>query len=267
MNTTNNNLFSLQGEVAIVTGGTGHIGYAIAEGLSQFGANVVIAGRDEDKCCNVAQKISSKTGNKCIGVKLDISSRESVKYGFKKAALNMGGINILINNSSYSAQNSLGKMTDEEWQIGLDGTITGVMICTQEVLHYLQKSQCQNRAIVNIASMYGIVSPDPRIYGDTGFDNPPNYGVGKAAIIHLTKYAACHLAQYGVRVNCISPGPFPDLEVQENKWFIKRLKEKTPLNRIGHPQEIKGAVVFLSSNASSYVTGHNLVVDGGWTIW
>ena len=115
--------------------------------------------------------------------------------------------------------------------------------------------------------MYGTVSPDPSIYGDSGYDNPPNYGAGKAAIIQFTRYMACHLAKDGIRVNSVSPGPFPSPEVQENKQFITNLEKKTPLGRIGQPYEIKGIVVFLASAASSYVTGQDIHVDGGWTSW
>jgi len=267
MNSVDNNLFSVQGEIAIVTGGTGHLGFAIAEGLSQHGATVVIAGRSKDKCDEKARSIKELTGNKCFGLEFDISSRESIMDGFEWVAREIGNFNILINNASYGVQNSLEKMTSEEWQIGIDGTVKGVFICIQEALPYLKKNHHQSSSIVNIASMYGMVSPNPEIYGNSGFDNPPNYGAGKAAIIQLTKYAACHLAQHNIRVNCISPGPFPKPNVQENEWFIEQLKAKTPLKRIGVPKEIKGAAVYLASNASSYVTGHNLVVDGGWTVW
>jgi gluconate 5-dehydrogenase len=121
--------------------------------------------------------------------------------------------------------------------------------------------------IINISSMYGIVSPDSRIYGDSGYNNPPDYGAGKAAIIQFTRYSACHLACDGIRVNTISPGPFPGAEVQQNKTFMSNLENRVPLGRIGRPDDLKGAVVFLASNASSYVTGQNIVVDGGWTVW
>jgi gluconate 5-dehydrogenase len=121
--------------------------------------------------------------------------------------------------------------------------------------------------IINISSMYGIVSPDPRIYGDSGYNNPPDYGAGKAGIIQFTKYAACHLAAKGIRVNAVSPGPFPGAEVQKNEAFITNLKNKVPLGRIGQPADLKGVVVFLASDASSYITGQNIIVDGGWTVW
>ena len=115
--------------------------------------------------------------------------------------------------------------------------------------------------------MYGSVSPDPSMYGESGFDNPPNYGAGKAAIIQFTRYAACHLSPFGIRVNSISPGPFPNETVQENVSFISKLNEKVPLKRFGKPEELKGAVILLASNAASYITGANIPVDGGWTAW
>ena len=114
--------------------------------------------------------------------------------------------------------------------------------------------------------MYGMLSPDPDIYNNR---KPSflDYALGKSAIIHYTKYAAVHLAKKNIRVNTISPGPFPNIETQKDKTFIKKLKKKVPLGRIGNPSEIAGSVVFLASDSASYITGHNLVVDGGWTIW
>jgi len=129
----------------------------------------------------------------------------------------------------------------------------------------LEKSQ--NPSIINISSIYGEVSPDPSIYEDSGYNSPPQYGSGKAAIIQFTRYAACHLAKKGIRVNSISPGSFLKPEVQKNQNFVNNLKKKIPLGRIGDPDELKGAVVFLASKSSSYITGENIHVDGGWIAW
>ena len=136
---------------------------------------------------------------------------------------------------------------------------------TQEIIPHMEKRK--SGSIINIASMYGVVSPDPRIYKNTKFNSSPQYGAGKAAIIQFTKYSACHLGNKNIRVNSVSPGPFPNSKIKKNLSFIKRLNQKTPLGRVGNPEELKGVILFLASNASSYVTGANIPVDGGWTAW
>lgn len=260
-------MFSLEGNTAIVTGGSGHLGSAMSEALAEAGANVVIASRNEKKCSDLAQSLNENYGIKSIGLELDISSRKMIRDCFKKACEMMGSINILINNAAFVANEDSEWTKQKHWERGIEGTIGGVFVCTQEILQYFDHDRNGYSSIINIASMYGLVSPDPNIYGDSGLDNPPIYGAGKAAIIQFTRYTACHLASLGVRVNCISPGPFPNPEIQNNHMFISNLERKVPLGRIGQPHELKGAVVFLASRASSYITGHNLVVDGGWTAW
>lgn len=258
-------MFSLKGSNAIITGGTSPLGFAMAEGLAEAGARVVIAGRDEGKCREYAKKLSDITGVKTAGLKIDISSSEMIESCFETACKEIGCPDILVNNASFSAQGSLETMTDKEWQQGIDGTINGVFRCTGAVIRYMKKNK--SSSIINIASMYGLVSPDPSIYGNSGFNNPSAYGAGKAAVIQFTRYCAVHLAGYGIRVNSITPGPFPGAAARENEDFMAALGQKVPLGRTGEPHELKGAVVFLSSRASGYVTGHNLVVDGGWTAW
>ena len=140
------------------------------------------------------------------------------------------------------------------------------MLITQAVSQRMKS--VKKGAIVNISSMYGLVSPQPNLYDDfPQFHNPPAYGISKAGVIQFTKYAACHLAEYNIRVNCISPGPFPSQTVQTHDKFIDELGKRVPLKRIGKPDEMIGPVIFLLSDAASFITGHNLVVDGGWTIW
>ena len=259
-------MFSLKGKVAIVTGGAGHLGTAISEALAQYGAKLVIASRNADQCQTLARQLSKDYGIEAKGSELDMCSHDSVIQCMEKVHSEMGSVDILINNAS-SGKPSIGieAVTEEDWLNGLNGTINGVFRCTKTVIPYMRKNHYG--VIINISSMYGIVSPDSRIYGDSGYNNPPDYGAGKAAIIQFTKYSACHLACDGIRVNAISPGPFPGAEVQQNKTFISNLENRVPLGRIGRPDDLKGAIVFLASNASSYVTGQNIIVDGGWTVW
>jgi len=258
-------LFSLRGKVAIVTGGAGHLGSAISEALAEAGANLVVASRNEGNCKARASRLARDYKVKAMGIALDARSMDSISNCIKTVNGEMGAIDILVNNAVFSKQGPIETISEQDWVEGIDGTLNSVFRCTQAVIPYMEARK--SGIIINISSMYGLVSPDPRIYGDTGYDNPANYGAGKAAILQFTRYAACHLAGKGIRVNAITPGSFPSPEVQKNKWFIANLENKVPLGRIGQPDDLKGVVVLLASAASSYITGQNIVVDGGWTAW
>lgn len=258
-------LFDLKGKVALVTGGAGHLGYFISEALLEAGASVYIASRNVRRCIEKAEKLNKKTGSKAKGLFLDISNEEIIKEALDVITKEEGKLDILINNASYGACGDLETMSEAEWAKGIDGTINGVFRITKAVIPLLEKAE--SPAIINLASMYGLVSPNKVVYKDTKFNNPPNYGAGKAAVIQFTRYCACYLAEKNIRVNSISPGPFPNKEVQKNKEFINNLENKVPLKRIGKPYELKGGIVFLASDASSYVTGENISIDGGWTAW
>ncbi len=258
-------MFCLKGKVAIVTGGAGHLGTAMSEALAEAGASVVIASRDIKSCMLLADRLSKRCKVKAAGMALDMRSMDSIKQCMRQAQRQMGAIDILVNNAAFSKQGHITEISEDDWMEGIEGTVNSVFRCTQAVLPYMKAQK--HGVIINIASMYGVISPDPRIYGNSGYDNPPNYGAGKAAILQFTRYAACHLATGGIRVNSITPGTFPSPEVQRNKTFLANLKNKVPLGRVGKPDDLKGAVVFLASDASSYVTGTNLIVDGGWTAW
>jgi len=259
-------MFSLKGKVAIITGGVGYLGATISESLAEYGADLVIASRNLDKCKEYSEILSKKYRIKARGVKLDISSYESVSHCMKIVHNEMGSIDILINNASFG-KTSIGieTVSESDWLHGIDGTVNGVFRCTKAIIPYMRMNR--RGVIINISSMYGVVSPDARIYGDSGYNNPPDYGAGKAAIIQFTRYSACHLAADGIRVNAVSPGPFPSSEVQKNRSFIDNLESRVPLGRVGKPDDLKGIVVFLASDASSYITGQNIMVDGGWTAW
>ena len=258
-------IFSLKGKTAIVTGGAGHLGTAFSEAFAEAGANVIIASRNEKKCLELAERLRNEYGIASVGMELDVSSLDSITKCWEDVYSKTGSIDILVNNAIYGTSGSIETLSEDDWAKGIDGTINNVFRCTKAVIPYMKRQKAG--AIINISSMYGCVSPDPRIYGDSGFDSPPNYGAGKSAIVQFTKYCACHLADSGIRVNCISPGPFPTPEVQKEEWFIDSLNNKNPLGRIGQPADLKGVIILLASDASNYMTGQNIFVDGGWTIW
>ncbi len=261
------NIFSLRKKTVVITGGAGYLGSAIVKGLLDFDATVVIA--DISKV-DPKQIIKNKRYHENLhSISCDISSTDSIRDMFKKAKEICGKIDVLVNcgvyGAGYGELSQISNMTDDIWQKGLDGAVGTVFRCTREVISYMEENK--GGSIVNFGSMYGLVSPDFRVYGDDLGKNPPNYGAGKAAVIQFTKYSAAQLAEKGIRVNCICPGPFPAPGNQGNKEFIKNLADKTMLGRIGKADEIAGAVIFLASDASSYMTGSNITVDGGWTAW
>lgn len=258
-------LFSLKHKTALITGASGHLGSAISESLAESGANVILAGRNQENNKQLAEKLMNQYGVICLPIYLDVSNRDSITNCVELSLNKFEKVDILINNASYGSIGKIESMSDKDWELGIDGTINQAFRLTNSILPSMIKQGYGN--IINISSMYGVVSPNPEIYGDSGQNNPPNYGVGKAAIIQFTKYIACHYGDQGIRANSISPGPFPKPEVLKNDDFVKQLSRKNPLGRVGRPEELKGAVAYLASDASSFVTGHNLSVDGGWTAW
>ncbi|WP_174615543.1 SDR family oxidoreductase [Virgibacillus ihumii] len=258
-------LFSLGNKTIIITGGAGHLGASMSEGLAKQGANVVIASRNLNQSKPLAQALNQKYSGEIIADYVDVSDEQSIQQLYKKLFDRFNTIDVLINNAHFSVAGSVERMTTNEWKFGIDGTLNSVFLCSKWILPHMVKYGRGN--IINISSMYGTVSPDPAVYGDSDFGNPPNYGAGKAGVIQFTRYLACHYGRRGIRANSISPGPFPNKDTQQNKAFITRLNEKVPLGRIGKPEELQGAIIYLASDSSSYVTGHNLSVDGGWTSW
>ena len=173
---------------------------------------------------------------------------------------------MVVNATCFSTGMTMERMSLDDWRAGMKVSLDGAFVLAREAgrVMALRKSG----SIIQFSSMYGIVSPDPRIYGTKQNVNPVDYGVAKAGILQLVRYQAVMLAPYGVRVNAVVPGPFPNPDGQgSDAEFTTRLCEKVPMGRVGKAEEITGAVVFLASDASSYVTGTQVVVDGGWTAW
>lgn len=255
--------FKLEGKIAVVTGGCGHLGHSMVDALSEAGAKVYVAGTDVEKFHRV---FGSDT--KHLFVSINILDSESVQKAFKRVYDKEGRIDVLVNNAaSVSCGGKLPEDIDDEmWKSTLEGVAGNVFKCVREVIPFMKE---KGGTIVNIASMYGVVSPNLSMYSDvcSPYLNPIAYGAGKAAVVQMTKYFGTYLINKNIRVNCISPGTFPSPKVQENKEFVRRLSEKNPADRIGEPDDIKGTVLFLASDASKYIVGQNIMIDGGWTIW
>ena len=255
------NLFNMKGKTILITGGYGYLGSAISVGLAEYGGNVCVLGRSKQKFDDIFEDNSASIEF----VKCDISQTDSVREAISSVVTNYGSIDVLINNAMYSRGAVPLNISDEDWQYTLDGVLGSTYRCIREAFPFFQNQKSGN--IINIASMYGLVAPDFSVYRDAPeFLNPPHYGAAKAAILQITRYFANSLGPWGIRDKSITPGPFPNIEAQKNKDFISELANHTSLQRIGQPEELVGAAVYLSSKASSYVTGQNMIVDGGWTV-
>jgi len=256
------NIFSLENKVVIVTGGYGFLGRAICLGLAENGATVYLTGSSVTKL----NKISREINNENIKtLNLDIRHSSSIEKAMEEIWQREKRIDVLLNNAVYGKITSSPISTDSELLQGIDGTIGGIYRTTTAIVPYFEKNQ--GGTIINIASIYGIVSPNPSIYDENSKSIPPGYSIGKAGVIQYTRYSACNLGSKGIRVNCISPGPFPDISIQKSSKFIENLRDKNPLGKIGSPNDMIGIVVFLASDASSFITGQNICIDGGWTAW
>ena len=255
--------FSLKNKVVIVTGGYGHLGKAITESLLYHEATVYVLGRDQTKFDAAFADVS--IGKKQLYfVEGDISQTESIINAFQTVFEKEGKIDVLINNAFYSKGQSPELMTDDEWAYCIDGTLNSVFRTIRTIIPFFKTANTGK--IINVSSMYGLVAPQFEIYDDfPAYLNPPHYGAAKAGVIQLTKYYASYLGKYGIQVNAVTPGPFPSDNVQQALGFVEELKAKTSLNTIGKPEDLAGAFVFLASDASNFITGQNIVIDGGWT--
>lgn len=256
-------LFSLNGKIAVVTGGAGHLGVAISESLHEAGAIVFILQRHRANFDKYFKDI-----DRYHFIEGDICNKQSIQTCYKEIVNQYGRIDILVNNAfSMKGGGCLPEeISDDIWSFSADGVLGSTFRCIREVIPYMENN---GGAIVNIASMYGVISPDLSMYSDEcrSYLNPIHYGTFKAGIIQMTKYYGMYLISKNINVNCITPGTFPSPTVQKNEEFVKRLKQKNPSHRIGTPEDIKGAILFLSSEASKYMVGQNIIIDGGWTIW
>ncbi|MBS1751422.1 MAG: SDR family oxidoreductase [Bacteroidetes bacterium] len=258
-----NNAFQLKDKLVWIVGGAGYLGQAVVTLINNLGAKVL--------CIDIENRAAEFVNSAKLSGKVAVASFNINDTGFigqfvKEQAALHGSPDGLVNLAFGSTAKKMEELTDEDFDKVNHAALTATFMFAREVSNYMIKSG--RGSIVLFSSMYGLVSPNDEIYEAPMNKNPLEYGVGKAGVIQMTKYLAVHWAKQQIRVNCISPGPFPNPSVQQNyPDFIARLTKKSPMGRIGIADEIAGPVAFLLSDLSGYVTGHNLVVDGGWTSW
>ncbi|MEX2112561.1 MAG: SDR family oxidoreductase [Pirellulales bacterium] len=256
-------LFDLGGRVALVTGASGHLGRALAEALAEVGGRVVVGSRDASKARAAAATLGGREAGRHVGVAIDQMDEASIERGFAAAVAAAGHLDILVNNGHEPLADDWRNVSGEQFTRQL-ANATGYFLLARLLRdHAVERGS--PASVIMLGSMYGLVGSYPEAYEGIGAASPAAYHALKGGIIHLTRHLAVYWAKDGVRVNCLSPGPFPS--PQAPRELVTRLEQRTPLGRMGQPHELKGAVVYLASDASSYVTGHNLVVDGGWTAW
>lgn len=256
-------LFDLTGRVALVTGASGHLGGSLARALAEAGCRVVVGSRDRGRGAAVAAGLGGAAGGGHLAVELDHMSEPSIAAAVAEAVDRTGRIDVLVDNGHEPLADDWRTVTPEQFTRQL-ANATGYFSLARHVRD-AAVARRHPASIILLGSMYGVVGSYPDAYAGIAAASPAAYHALKGAIVQLTRHLAVYWAADGVRVNCLSPGPFPSPQAAPE--LVARLERKSPLGRMGRPHELKGAVVFLAADASSYVTGQNLLVDGGWTAW
>lgn len=255
-------LFNLNGRVAVVTGGSGLIGRALVEGLATHGAHTFIADVDEVVAEKQALELRSK-GLRCSAIALDILDLASISTCISKVLSAEGRLDVWVNNAYPKTKDwglAFEKVAIESWRTAIDSQMTSYCFCCREAAEAMRPAK--RGSIINLGSTYGMVGPDFSIYEGTSLTMPAAYAAIKGGIINFTRYLASYYGKDGIRINCLSPG---GVENNQAGPFVEKYVRKTLLGRMARPVDMAGAAVFLAADASAYVTGHNLVVDGGWT--
>ena len=261
-------LMSLDNRAALVTGGGGHIGFAIAQALAEAGAKIALVDRNLDQLKENAISLREQFAAEVEVFSVELADEEAVRQLPALVNQRFGGLDILINCAAFVGTSALEgwavpfeRQETKAWRAAFEVNVTSVFELVQAALPLLRQSG--RGSVVNISSLYGLVGPDWSLYKDTAMGNPAAYGASKGALNQLTVWLATTLAP-GVRVNCISPGGVSRNQPVE---FTERYNKRVPMGRMAVEEDFKGAALFLASDLSSYVTGQNLLVDGGWCAW
>jgi len=259
---------NLKGRKALLTGGAGHIGLALAQALLELGASVAIADLDEEECSKRVAELHTSGHENIWSLPVNLLDEQSTRHAVQSVLQKVGGLDILIHCAAFVGTTDFpgwGAPFDQQsltaWDAALRVNLSAAFIMAQEGRQALEASG--HGSIILISSIYGLVGPDMSLYQDTTMQNPAGYGASKGGLLQLTRYLATVFAPK-VRVNAITPG---GVWRNQPESFVQRYEKRTPLQRMGIEEDFKGAVAYLASDLSAYVTGHNLVVDGGWTAW
>ena len=267
-------IFSLKGRTAVVTGGVGILGKHFCGGLASYGANLVVVDRDERVCVKFAAMLARKYRVKAAGIGCDVAKPSSVQSMVSRAVSGFGRIDILHNNAATKTDDlrEFFAPTEEyslgEWQKVMSVNLDGMFLVAQTIGKQMMK-QKRGGSIIQTSSIYGIVAPDMRIYDGSNYmgcsiNTPAVYAASKAGVVGLTKYLAACWASKKIRVNALVPG---GVESGQNVEFVRRYSARVPMGRMARADEMVGALIYLASDASSYVTGQTLIVDGGLSAW
>ena len=261
-------LMTLKGRVALITGGAGHIGSVIGETLAELGANVVLLDIFKEPCFSVSEVISKEYDVDTLPLIVNLADEKEVKKISQKIIKNFKRLDILVNCAALGGASKLKgwttsfeKQNTSTWRKALEINLTAPFLLTQLCAPALKKSGYGS--VINISSTYGVIGPDMRLYKGTNMGNPAAYASSKGGLIQLTRWLATVLAPE-IRVNAVTIG---GVWRNQPEIFRKRYIERTPLRRMATEEDIKGIIAYLASDLSTYVTGQNIVVDGGWTIW
>lgn len=254
-----NDFFNLKSKVVLVTGATGQLGTEISKAYVEVGAQVIGA----DK--NLAKRNMIKADN-IEYLKMDISKKKSILTTFARIYSEYGRLDVLVNNAGVSVFEDFEDRPEKSFDFVTGTNLKGTFFCIQAYAKHVKKKRIKGN-IVNIASIYGVISPDFRIYTDCARKSSEVYGATKAAIIQMTRYFAVHLAKYNIRVNCISPGGIFNPESPQGQDFVKNYSYRCPMGRMANTKDMIGGILYLSSDASFYTTGQNIAIDGGMSCW
>jgi NAD(P)-dependent dehydrogenase (short-subunit alcohol dehydrogenase family) len=262
------NYFDHENYNVLITGATGYLGRSMALGFASSGATVYVNGRNKNKVNNLVKFLIKKNFKAECAI-FDVNNYKSVRKFFIKNKK----FHTIVNNGFSTECNDFNFFSKKRFNEALNFSVTSTAFLYKCAKSTLIRGAEENKtaSIINILTMYASVSPDPSIYKKNDdsylYHSPPHYGAAKAGLMHFAKIAAVNLARVNIRVNSISPGPFPNLNKYKDKKFINRLKNKVPMGRVGEPDEIITTALYLSSKYSSFITGANIPIDGGWTAW